>query len=187
MASLQEQLLKAGIVDKKKAKQAEQEKRKKNKQANKGQPQKDETKELAKQALAEKSARDRELNRQKEQAAEQKAIAAQIKQLIEVNRIDRSKGESSYQFTDGKKIKKIYVTEQQHNLLSKGSIAIVRLVDHQRVSHQNDQYELVPAGVADKIKQRDETIIIVQNEASANNTDDDDYYADFKIPDDLMW
>ena len=43
MASLQEQLLKAGIVDKKKAKQAEQEKRKKNKQANKGQPQKDET------------------------------------------------------------------------------------------------------------------------------------------------
>lgn len=179
MASLQEQLLKAGIVDKKKAKQAEQEKRKKNKQANKGQPQKDETKELAKQALAEKSARDRELNRQKEQAAEEKAIAAQIKQLIEVNRIDRSKGESSYQFTDGKKI---YVTEQQHNLLSKGSIAIVRLVDH-----QNDQYELVPAGVADKIKQRDETIIIVQNEASANNTDDDDYYADFKIPDDLMW
>lgn len=182
MASLQEQLLKAGIVDKKKAKQAEQEKRKKNKQANKGQPQKDETKELAKQALAEKSARDRELNRQKEHAAEQKAIAAHIKQLIEVNRIDRSKGESSYQFTDGKKIKKIYVTEQQHNLLSKGSIAIVRLVDH-----QNDPFELVPAGVADKIKQRDETIVIVQNEASRDNTDDDDYYADFKIPDDLMW
>lgn len=182
MASLQEQLLKAGIVDKKKAKQAEQEKHKKNKQANKGQPQKDETKELAKQALAEKSARDRELNRQKEQAAEEKAVAAQIKQLIEVNHIDRSKGESSYQFTDGKKIKKIYVTEQQHNLLSKGSIAIVRLAEH-----QNDQYELVPAGVADKIKQRDETIVIVQNEASTDNTDDDDYYADFKIPDDLMW
>lgn len=182
MASLQEQLLKAGIVDKKKAKQVEQEKRKKANQANKGQPQKDEAKELAKQALAEKSARDRELNRQKEQAAEQKAIAAQIKQLIEVNRIDRSNGESSYQFTDGKKIKKIYVTEQQHNLLSKGSIAIVRLT-----SYQNDQYELVPAGVANKIKQRDETIVIVQNEASTDNTDDDDYYADFKIPDDLMW
>lgn len=182
MASLQEQLLKAGIVDKKKAKQVEQEKRKKAKQANKGQPQKDEAKELAKQALAEKSTRDRELNCQKEQAAERKAIAAQIKQLIEVNRIDRSNGESSYQFTDGKKIKKIYVTEQQHNLLSKGSIAIVRLI-----SYQNDQYELVPAGVANKIKQRDETIVIVQNEASTDNTDDDDYYADFKIPDDLMW
>jgi len=182
MASLQEQLLKAGIVDKKKAKQVEQEKRKKNKQANKGQPQIDETKELAKQALAEKSARDRELNRQKEQAAEQKAIAAQIKQLIEVNRIDRSNGDSSYQFTDGKKIKKIYVTEQQHNLLSKGSIAIVRLD-----SQKNDQYELVPAGVADKIKQRDESIVLVQIQGKQDEMDEDDYYADFKIPDDLMW
>ena len=85
MASLQEQLLKAGIVDKKKAKQVEQEKRKKAKQANKGQPQINETKEQAKKALAEKSERDREINRQREAAAEVKAIAAQIKQLIEVN------------------------------------------------------------------------------------------------------
>lgn len=178
MASLQEQLLKAGIVDKKKAKQVEQEKRKKAKQGKKGQPQTDEAKELAKKALAEKSARDRELNRQKEKAAEKKAIAAQIKQLIEVNRIDRSHGDSSYQFTDGKKIKKIYVSEKQHQLLSKGSIAIVRL---------DDRYELVASGVADKIKQRDETIVLVQNQVTDDTTSEDDYYADFKIPDDLMW
>ena len=146
MASLQEQLLKAGIVDKKKAKQVEQEKRKKAKQANKGQPQINETKEQAKKALAEKSERDREINRQREAAAEVKAIAAQIKQLIEVNKIEHNSGESSYQFTDGTKIKKIYVTSKQHNQLSKGLIAIVRL---------KDQYELVPAPVADKISQRD--------------------------------
>lgn len=178
MASLQEQLLKAGIVDKKKAKEVEQEKRKKAKQAKKGQPQVDETKELAQQALAEKSARGRELNRQREEAAELKAITAQIKQLITTNCLDRSKGDSSYQFTDGKKIKKIYVSSQQHDLLTKGSIAIVRL---------DDQYELVPGAVADKIKQRDETIILVQNQSNSNEIDEDDYYADFKIPDDLMW
>lgn len=178
MASLQEQLLKAGIVDKKKAKQVEQEKRKKAKQANKGQPQINETKEQAKKALAEKSERDREINRQREAAAEVKAIAAQIKQLIEVNKIEHNSGESSYQFTDGAKIKKIYVTAKQHNQLSKGLIAIVRL---------KDQYELVPSPVADKISQRDENIVLVKNQANKEELEEDDYYADYKIPDDLMW
>ena len=178
MASLQEQLLKAGIVDKKKAKQVEQEKRKNAKQANKGQPQINETKEQAKKALAEKSARDREINRQREAAAEIKAIAAQIKQLIEVNRIEHNNGESSYQFTDGTKIKKIYVSPKQHTQLSKGLIAIVRL---------EDQYELVPAPVADKISQRDKDIVLVKNQATKDESEEDDYYADYKIPDDLMW
>ena len=178
MASLQEQLLKAGIVDKKKAKQVEQEKRKKAKQANKGQPQINETKEQAQKALAEKSERDREINRQREAAAEVKAIAAQIKQLIEANKIEHNSGESSYQFTDGAKIKKIYVTAKQHNQLSRGLIAIVRL---------KDQYELVPAPVADKISQRDEKIVLVKNQANKEELEEDDYYADYKIPDDLMW
>jgi uncharacterized protein len=178
MASLQEQLLKAGIVDKKKAKQVEQEKRKQTKQSHKGQTQVNEAKELAKKALAEKTARDREINRQREAEAELKAIAAQIKQLIEVNRIDRQGGETAYQFTDGTKIKKIYVSPTLHNQLSKGLIAVVRL---------NDQYELVPAVVADKISQRDESIVLVQNQASKDEIDEDDYYADYKIPDDLMW
>ncbi|MDX2350229.1 MAG: DUF2058 family protein, partial [Porticoccus sp.] len=65
-----------------------------------------------------------------------------------------------------------------HNQLSKGLIAVVRL---------NDQYELVPAVVADKISQRDESIVLVQNQANKDDSGEDDYYADFKIPDDLMW
>ena len=178
MASLQDQLLKAGIVDKKKAKQVAQEKRKQTKQSHKGHKQVDETKELARKALAEKTARDREINRQREAAAELKAIASQIKQLIEVNRIDRQGGETAYQFTDGTKIKKIYVSPLLHNQLSKGLIAIVRL---------NDQYELVPTIVAEKISQRDKNIVLVQNQASQVDTAEDDYYADYKIPDDLMW
>ena len=178
MASLQEQLLKAGIVDKKKAKQVEQEKRKQAKQSHKGHTQVNETKELAKKALVEKTARDREINRQREAKAELKAIAAQIRQLIEVNRINRQGGETAYQFTDGTKIKKIYVSPLLHNQLSKGLIAVVRL---------NEQYELVPAVIADKINQRDESIVLVQNQANKDTTDEDDYYADYKIPDDLMW
>jgi len=163
MASLQEQLLKAGIVNKKKAKQVEQEKRKQTKQSHKGHAQVNETKEQAKKALAEKTARGREMNRQREAEAELKAIAAQIRQLIEVNRIDRQGGETSYQFTDGTKIKKVYVSPLLHNQLSKGLIAVVRL---------NDQYELVPTMVADKISQRDENIVLVQNQASKDEIDE---------------
>ncbi|HEB28577.1 MAG TPA: DUF2058 domain-containing protein [Porticoccus sp.] len=161
-----------------KIEQVEQEKRKQTKQSHKGHTQVNETKELAKKALAEKTARDREINRQREAEAELKAIAAQIRQLIEVNRIDRQGGETAYQFTDGTKIKKIYVSPLLHNQLSKGLIAVVRL---------NDQYELVPTMVADKISQRDENIVLVQNQASKGEIDEDDYYADYKIPDDLMW
>ena len=164
--------------------QAKKEKHKQNKQARKGQPVVSETRQLAKQAQAERSARDREINRQREAAAKQKAIAAQIKQLIEVNRINRQGGETAYQFTDAKKIKKIYVSDLLHRQLSRGLIAVVKL---------NEQYELVPSAVADKIKQRDETVVILQNQptkgeqGTLDEPDEDDYYADYKIPDDLMW
>ncbi|MEP5013831.1 MAG: DUF2058 family protein, partial [Marinomonas sp.] len=71
MASLQEQLLKAGMVDKKKAKQITQEKRKQAKQAKgTGKVIIDEGKEAAKRALAEKAERDREMNRLRQAEAD---------------------------------------------------------------------------------------------------------------------
>lgn len=194
MASLQDQLLNAGMVDKKKAKQIEKDKRKQAKQAKqmpKGHKQSNEVTEQAKKALNEKSARDREINRQREDAAQIKAIAAQIKQLIETNTIDRGNANKAnaadkdiaFQFVDGKKIKKMHISQLLQNQLIRGQIAIVKLAD---------SYELVPAAVAEKIKQRDESIIILLNQpssASASNAEikEDDPYAEFVVPDDLMW
>lgn len=178
MASLQDQLLNAGLVDQKKAKQIKQQKRKANKQT-KGKPQPDETKLAAQQSLADKAERDRELNRQRNAEAEQRALQAQITQLISLNRIDRKQGELAYQFTDGKKIKKLYVTELLQNQLIKGLIAIVKF---------GESYELVPKAVAEKIAQRDQNAVLVLNEPSQQTEiDEDDPYADYQIPDDLMW
>ncbi len=178
MASLQDQLLNAGLVDQKKAKQIKQQKRKANKQ-NKGKPQLDEGKIAAQQALAKKAERDRELNRQRNALAEEKALQAQITQLITLNRIDRAQGELAYQFTDGKKIKKLYVNELLQNQLIKGIIAIVKL---------GESYELVPKAIAEKIAQRDQAAVLVLNEPSQQDTvDEDDPYAAYQIPDDLMW
>lgn len=178
MPSLKDQLLKAGLVDEKKAKQIEKQKRKQAKQTPKGQVQTNEAREQAQQTRAERAAKDKEINRQRQQAAEQKAIAAQIKQLIDNNKIDRKAGDIAYQFTHGKKIKKLYVSQLLQTQLINGVIAIVR---------NNDKYELVPAQVADKIKQRDESVVLVQNVAGNSDIDDDDPYADYQIPDDLMW
>ena len=178
MASLQDQLLKAGVVDKKKAKEIKKEQRKQAKQQPKGHAQVDEAKEQAKLALEKKSEHDRQMNKELQAQAEKKAIQAQIIQLINVNKINRSGGEIAYQFTDQKKIKKLYVTGDLQQQLIKGQIAIVLL---------GESYELVPAPVAEKIQQRNEAAIVLLNQKDSQEIDEDDPYADYQIPDDLMW
>lgn len=178
MASLQDQLLKAGVVDAKKAKQIKHEKHKQTKQQPKGKPVADDAKAAARQALADKAARDREINRHKQQEAEHRALKAQIVQLISLNRVDRQRGDVPFQFTDDKKIKKLYVTAKLHDQLGRGLLAIARF---------GEGYELVPAGIADKIRQRDETVIVLHNQKAASELPEDDPYAAFQIPDDLMW
>lgn len=186
--SLKDQLLKAGLIDQSKAEKADREQRKqdhqktakaKKKAQKTGEVIVDEAKVLADKARQEQAERSRELNRQQREQAGQKAIQAQIKQLIEMNRIDRKSGEVSYQFADGSKIKKIYVTEKLQDQLACGVIALVKL---------GEGYELVPKQVAEKIAQRDAACILVQNTRSNQQAaEEDDPYADYQIPDDLMW
>ncbi|MCM0612441.1 DUF2058 domain-containing protein [Marinobacter sediminum] len=178
MASLQDQLLKAGLADEKKAKAVRNEKRKQRKQQPKGAEQVNEAEVRARQAREEKAERDRQLNRQREQEAEKKAIRAQIRQLVETNRLDRSRGETSYQFVHDKKIKKIFVDDTMVDQLSRGRLAIVFV---------NDAYEIVAEGVARKIMERDESAVIVLHDRTKDDAGDDDPYAGYEIPDDLMW
>lgn len=178
MASLQDQLLKAGLADEKKAKEINKEKRKQAKQLPKGQTQVNEAREQARATLAEQAQRDRELAAAQRERADKKAIAAQIKQLIAMNRIARDGGDVPYQFTDGSKIKKLYVTSTLQNQLANGIIAIVRL---------EGNYELVPAQVAEKIAQRDAECVLQHNTRDTDTVEEDDPYADYQIPDDLMW
>lgn len=187
MASLQDQLLKAGLVDEKKAKKAKKDKRKQNKVAHKSKEQLvDETKLAAQQAKAEKAEKDRELNRQRQQEAEQKAFAAQVKQLIQVNKIDKGKADIGYNFEHAGKFKKIYVNAELQNLLSRGRLAIVAFSEADETV-----FEVVPVPVAEKIAQRDESsVILINNKEDTSTTitsEEEDWYADYEIPDDLMW
>ena len=176
--SLFDQLKKTGLVDKNKAQQASkkkhlQSKQQKGKKAGKT----DESKLRAQQVQVEQAARDRELNLKQKQAAEQKAIAAQIRQLIEMNRIDDD-GDIGFNFVDDSNVQQIYVSEKVQDELVRGQLAIIKL---------QNRYELVPVKVAEKIALRDSSCVILCNAVSAIDSDDDDLYADYKVPDDLMW
>ncbi len=178
MPSLQDQLLKAGLVDKKQVKQVNKEKRKQTNVARRSaEGVVDEVKQQAEQARLEKAERDRELNRQRDQEMQNRAIAAQIKQLVDNNRQPKG-GDVEYNFTDGKHVKKIRVKPEIQQQLIRGQLTIVKSAG---------EYELVPRVIADKIALRDPGCVLVSNTRSANDTQDDDPYADYVIPDDLMW
>ncbi len=180
--SLQEQLLAAGLVDKKKAKKAAKEMKVQDHLQRTGQEnQLDAVKEKAEQALREKAARDRELNLKREQEIQAKAITAQIKQLVKTNSINSDRADIKYQFVDGKKVKFIYVDQAVFDRLSRGQLAIISL----EVSGE-PSYQVIPLQVADKIKQRNGKHFIYIAEKTQKLAEDDPYAA-YEIPDDLMW
>lgn len=178
--SLQEQLLGKGLIDKKKAKSIQKEQRVERKQTPKGYQKINETALQVEKVKQEKIAKDKELNRLKEIELEKKALSAQIKQLAQSNEIKRNQGEVGFQFTDNKKIKKIYVDQTQYEHLTRGLIAIVTI---------SGSYLFVPKGVAKKIAERDESVIcyLFEKQQIEQKVEEDDPYKDFKIPDDLMW
>lgn len=183
MASLQEQLLKAGLIDTKKAKAVEKEKRKETKVARKSKEGiVDQSRLLAGQSLAEKARRDREQNLKLQEEANKKAIAAQIRQLIEMNKVARGKPDIGFNFIDSGKIKKIHVSKDIQHQLGLGNLAIVKVIDIRET-----RYEIVPEKCARKIAQRDSQCVLVLNDRTAEAVAEDDPYAAYKIPDDLMW
>ena len=179
--SLKDQLLQAGLADAKKAKQLDREKRKQARAAKgAGIEIINEDKVAAKKAREEQAQKDRELNRALQDKAERKAINAQIKQLIQTTALKKGKGDIGFNFTDGKKVKKLYVDAMQQKQLSAGLLAIAK---------QGDQYEIVPRPVADKIAERDASRVIIctGEETVSLSEEEKDWYKDYEIPDDLMW
>ncbi|HFS8939899.1 TPA: DUF2058 domain-containing protein [Enterobacter roggenkampii] len=175
--TLQEQMLKAGLVSSKKAAKVQRTAKKSRVQAR-------EAREAVEENKKAQIERDKLLSEKQKQAVLAKEFKAQVKQLIEMNRITVSRGNITFNFTDGNVIKKIEVDKQTQAQLINGRLAIARLV----INASGDcEYAIIPAVVADKIAQRDADSIVLNSALSQEEQDEDDPYADFKIPDDLMW
>ena len=175
--TLQEQLLKAGLVSSKKMEKVQR-------TAKKSRVQSREARAAVEENKKAQLERDKQLSEQHKQAALSKEYKAQVKQLIEMNRITDAKGDIGFNFTDGNLIKKIYVDKTTQSQLISGRLAIARLLVD---SNGESEYAIIPASVADKIAQRDAGSIVLNSALSQEEQDEEDPYADFKVPDDLMW
>ena len=176
--SIQDQLMKAGLANKKQEVRARKAKNTREKMQRKGHDVVDEAKELARRAEAEKAARDRELNRARTEEAERRAVAAQVRQLVAMNRV-AERGDVEFRFTEGTAIRTLLVREPQRRALVAGSLAVVSL---------DGRHDIVPRAVADKIAERDPAAVVLRNERDAPAEGDaDDEYAGYEVSDDLMW
>ncbi len=183
MASLQQQLLKAGLANKNTARKINANKHKQTKATHKGKQQiADETRQATEQIQRKRDAHNRQLNHQKQAQADSNAMLAQIMQLIEVNKVNRAQAEIQYHFTHQKKVKRIYVTKALQERLGRGHLVIVNVP-----KTQENKYEVVPADIAEKIAQRDTRFVVSMNQSENIETAEDGLYAEYKIPDNLMW
>ncbi|HUI61797.1 MAG TPA: DUF2058 domain-containing protein [Steroidobacteraceae bacterium] len=191
--SLRDQLLAAGLVTEKQARQARQQEERRQQQQRHQQPRQEQprhgapvkaTPSLAAQAQAAKAAQDAELNRRRHEKAERKARLAQIDRLVEQNRLPRLETEDFFSFVDGKKVRRMAVDVPRREQLMRGELMIVRF---------RGFYAVVPAAVAEQVRERDATMIVpITSPQSAPQSapqaaSQEDPYKDFVVPDDLMW
>ena len=173
--ALQAQLLKAGLVDSKKAnkisKQTQHAKRT-------GDALNIEAKKTLADAQAKKLEKDQKLNQEKQQILEEKMLRANIIQMIKQHQLSETSGDVSYQFVDDAKVKKINITQKLYNQIVAGHVVIARLYD---------SYALLPRPLADRIDSKMEGFMVVSNDTSNDELAEDDPYAAYVIPDDLMW
>lgn len=174
MASLQDQLLKAGLANKSQANKAKADKRKAKKNSKKAVVQNDEATDVKQQ----KAERDRELNKARDAEKARKAARSEAKQLVERHKetVKESDDNVAYNFVHHNKVKTIWVNALQFTQLSKLILSIVCM---------DEKYYLVPADIAKRISERcPDWIIEIKKE---EKPDEDDPYAEYQIPDDLMW
>lgn len=180
--SLQDQLLGIGVIDKKKAKKSQHQKHQANNKARKAvksgkkvAPQHDKQK-LA-QAQHEKQQRDLALNKQRDAERAKTALLAEVRDIVQQHSVAIPEdADTAYNFSHNNKIKKLYVSGEQQKQLTRGQLAIAVL---------GEKSTLIPDKVAEKIENRlPDKVVRVQSDETS---DKDDPYADYQIPDDLMW
>ena len=180
--SFQDQMLALGLVDKKKAKETKKQHhqtKKKNAKVSRNTQVIDENALLAQKAEEKKKARARKLNQERDAKLKKREETAQIKQYVQQNRIDKDEKGIAYRFNVSGKIQRIFVPKDVADRLSDGRLGIVVLAE---------QCEVLPRTVVEKITAINNKMAVILNDRTGDDADDpDDPYAEYKVPDDLMW
>jgi uncharacterized protein YaiL (DUF2058 family) len=173
-SSLRDQLIAAGLVSERQAKQASQQQARQFKSRT---PPDLAAKRAAEQAQAAKLARDQELARRQQEKAERRARRAQVNQMVEQVALAKIESDDYFSFVDGTTIRRMPINALLREQLTRREVAIVRY---------RGSYALVPAEAVDRIRERDASAVIPLDKAE-KITDPNDPYKDFVVPDDLTW
>ncbi|GAB3055355.1 DUF2058 domain-containing protein [Stenotrophomonas tumulicola] len=180
--ALQEQLLKAGLARKAQASAAAREQAKA--RQGKAPDASAEIQREAERVRAEKAERDRAIAAERNAQARATELKAQARQIIQAHAVPHA-GESEYRFNDGAAIRTLLIDATLRKALSAGALVIV--------SH-GEGHALLPRAAAEKVRERAPEAIVVDHGQvgestvpSTGNAEDDAYYAQFQIPDDLVW
>ncbi|MCP4286772.1 MAG: DUF2058 domain-containing protein [Gammaproteobacteria bacterium] len=178
--SLQEQMISAGLIDKKKARKIKTDQQKSNrKQRQRGSAPAQSTEQKLNEASKVRAKLDRDLNLQRQMRNEQNAVAAQIRQMVQANRLPKEKdGEAVFNFVVLGKVKKIYVSQETRERISSGKLAIVKV---------DRQFDLIPSNLVEKLRKRSETCVVFHNDPQKADENAEADYPEHKVPDDLMW
>ena len=179
MGSLQDQLLKAGLTTAHKAKVAKTEKRKQQKKKKKGATSNpsDLQKHIEQTKLEQQKKAD-ELNQARLEEQKQREQVARVKQILEHHNQDEIRGDRTFNFTYQNKVKELEVNEKTQKALAGGRLAICVL---------EGQFFVLEDEPARKIAEVSEDYIVFHVEPEDKQKDEDDPYADFEVPDDLIW
>ena len=181
LTPLQQQLLQAGLVKKSKADDVARELNRA--RHAKGPADPNEIRLEAERLRDAKVEKDRALATERKAAARITELAAQARQIIQDKKVPRT-GDSEYRFTADGAIRTLLVNEDLRKKLSAGTLVVARL---------GDRYELLPRPAAEKVRERDASLIVLDHgqpsdaPSPAGNAEDDAYYAQFQVPDDLVW
>lgn len=158
--SLQEQLLKAGLVKNKSS--VKPKKRAKPKTA-KSPNSPNKLENISRKPLA-----DNEL---------EKSVKLEIKKLLKENRFNIKDGELPFNYSVGSQIKRCYITQEQMKSISNGEISIV---------NWNDRSYLIPNGLIAELQTLHPDLRFF-NASESQSESDEEIYKDYPIPDDLSW
>ncbi|MGB0867323.1 MAG: DUF2058 family protein [Granulosicoccaceae bacterium] len=176
--SMADQLLKAGLTNKHKAAKARKAVNHQQKLKDKGKIDETDAEKHAREAKEAKIARDKELNAAQEAERVQREKTAQGRNIIAHAQQAIAEGEQSFHYTQGSTVKTLLLSAEQHRHLSRGLLAIAEL---------DGKAALIPAAAAEKVEQRSPELMMAWHKGEDDTPDEDDPYADYQIPDDLMW
>ncbi|KRG59849.1 DUF2058 domain-containing protein [Stenotrophomonas sp. W1S232] len=137
----------------------------------------------AEKARLEKVERDRQIAAERNAERRANELRAQARQIIADKKV-LAKGEAEYRFNDGEVIRTLLLTEAVRKQVIDAALVIVR---------DGEGYCLLPRVAAVQVRERAPELIVLDNagrdyvEPSTGNAEDDAYYAQFQVPDDLVW